>query len=64
MLKKIMLKERIDEDEIHAIVREKGYPSIEGIDAIVLETDGSLTVIKDTNSQKNSSMQKVKNWSH
>ncbi len=43
---------------------EKGYPSIEGIDAIVLETDGSLTVIKDINSQKNSSMQKVKNWSH
>jgi uncharacterized membrane protein YcaP (DUF421 family) len=63
MLKNIMLKERIDEDEIHAIVRDKGYPSIENIDAIVLETDGSLTVIKDTNSQENSSMEKVRNWS-
>jgi uncharacterized membrane protein YcaP (DUF421 family) len=63
MLKKIMLKERIDEDEIHAVVRENGYSSIEGIDAIVLETDGSLTVIKDTNSGENSSMQAVRNWS-
>lgn len=62
MLKDIMLRERIDEDEIHAIVRDKGFASVEGVDAIVLETDGSLTVIKDTDSQGNSSMQKVKNW--
>jgi uncharacterized membrane protein YcaP (DUF421 family) len=46
MLRQAMKKERIAEDEIYAILREKGLGSIEEADAIVLETDGSLTVIK------------------
>lgn len=52
MLKDVMKKERITEDEIHAIIREKGMSSYKEADAVVLETDGSLTVI-----------QKVENWS-
>lgn len=46
LLKAAMTKERITEDEIHAIIREKGLASYQEADAIVLETDGSLTVIK------------------
>ncbi|MBE0391883.1 DUF421 domain-containing protein [Flavobacterium sp. PL002] len=46
LLKANMLKERIDEDEIWAIIRKKGYSSLEETDAIVLETDGSLSVIE------------------
>ena len=46
MLREIMLKERIDEEEIKAIIRSKGLSSVEEADAVVLETDGSLTVIK------------------
>ncbi len=46
MLLHAMKKERIAEDEIYAIIREKGLGSLEEADAIVLETDGSLTVIK------------------
>ena len=45
MLKEIMLKERIDEDEIKAIIRTKGLASLQDADAVVLETDGSLTVM-------------------
>lgn len=45
LLKANMLKERIDEDEIWAIIRKKGYSSLEETAAIVLETDGSLSVI-------------------
>lgn len=45
MLFHFMKKERIAKDEIMAIVREKGFGSLEEADAIVLETDGSLTVI-------------------
>lgn len=45
MLQEMLLRERIAEDEIHAIIREKGRASLAEVDAVVLETDGSLTVI-------------------
>ena len=47
LLKDNMLNERIDEDEIWAIIREKGFSSLDETEAIVLETDGSLTVIRE-----------------
>lgn len=47
MLKAFMRKERIDEDEIYAIVREKGLSTLEEAAAVVLETDGTLTVVKE-----------------
>jgi uncharacterized membrane protein YcaP (DUF421 family) len=51
LLKVAMRKERIMEEEILAIIREKGFSSVQDIDAVVLETDGSLTVIKDASHQ-------------
>lgn len=60
MLKPVMKKERIAEDEIYAILRQKGIGSIEEADAIVLETDGSLTVIKQVPTLTNSVFNPVK----
>ena len=54
MLKSTMLKERIDEDEIYATIRKNGHSSISEVDAVILETDGSLTaidVVKHPNSE-------------
>ena len=45
MLDSMMRKERIGEDEIYALLREKGLSSIEQAAVIVLETDGTLTVV-------------------
>jgi uncharacterized membrane protein YcaP (DUF421 family) len=59
MLKEIMMKERIDEDEIYAIIRKNGFSQIEEADAIVLESDGSLTLMKDVESLKNKTMEKI-----
>src|SRR5690606_14372081 len=47
MLEEAMKKERIARDEIFALVRDKGFSDLEKIDAVVLETDGSLTLIKE-----------------
>jgi len=47
MLANAMKKERVAEDEICAIIRQKGLGSLQEADAVVLETDGSLTVIKN-----------------
>jgi uncharacterized membrane protein YcaP (DUF421 family) len=46
LLRQNMLSERIVEDEVFAVLREKGFSSLQEADAIVLETDGSMSVIK------------------
>lgn len=56
LLRDMMRSERIDEDEIYAIIREKGLASFKEVDAVVLETDGSLTVIKNVVELDNETM--------
>lgn len=60
MLERAMKKERISRDEIFAIVREKGFSDLKGIDAVVLETDGSLTLINEVQDMDNPTMSQVK----
>jgi uncharacterized membrane protein YcaP (DUF421 family) len=36
---------RVVEDEVLAAVREQGHPSLDGVAAVVLETDGTFSVI-------------------
>ncbi|HLW18892.1 MAG TPA: YetF domain-containing protein [Cyclobacteriaceae bacterium] len=67
MLENVMKKERIAKDEIFALVREKGLSNLEEVDAIVLETDGSLTLIKEVQDMKAPTMsfaQQVEGRSH
>jgi uncharacterized membrane protein YcaP (DUF421 family) len=59
MLHRAMKKERVNEDEIHAVIREKGLGSVQKADAVVLETDGSLTVVKGLTSLQTPTMQAV-----
>lgn len=40
-----MRRQRVTESELHAAVRARGHASLEGIDAVVLETDGTFSVI-------------------
>lgn len=48
-LRKNMKATRIAEDEIRAAIRKKGYGDVEQIAAVVLESDGSLSVITKEN---------------
>ncbi len=59
-LKKNMKKERILEDEVLATLRENGIGSVEEADAVVLETDGTLTVIKDISDPTTSVIKNVR----
>lgn len=60
MLRQVMKKERIAEDEIYAILRQNGIGCIEDVDAIVLETDGSLTVIRHVQTLNNGVFNHIK----
>jgi uncharacterized membrane protein YcaP (DUF421 family) len=59
MLKEMILKERIDEDEIFAIIRQSGLGSIDEVDAVVLESVGTLTVIKQLKNIDDKIMERV-----
>lgn len=54
-----MKEQRITPDEVHAILRANGYASVEEVDAVVLETDGSLTVIKQLDHRHASAMSEL-----
>nr|WP_207955342.1 YetF domain-containing protein [Segetibacter sp. 3557_3] len=56
LLTEMMLKERIDEDEIFYVLRQNGLSSIVQADAVILEADGSLTVVQKLTSLKTSVM--------
>ena len=43
----LMKKERVSEEELQAACRREGYGSLKEVAAIILETDGSFSVIKD-----------------
>lgn len=45
MLRDAMLAERVDEDSLCAAVRSTGYGGLESVAAVVLETDGKLSII-------------------
>ncbi|MDB9526561.1 DUF421 domain-containing protein [Oscillatoria sp. CS-180] len=48
-------KERVTQGEIRAAVRSKGISALETVAAVVLETDGTFSVIKETNDEKSDS---------
>lgn len=60
MLTENMKHERIATDEIYATVRRNGLSALDDVSAIVLETDGSMTVIKKVDNWASETMQKVK----
>lgn len=47
-LRSTLIRERVTENEIYAAIRAQGIAAVENVEAVVLETDGSFTVISRT----------------
>jgi uncharacterized membrane protein YcaP (DUF421 family) len=47
VLHDVLRRERVTESELHAAVRSQGIASLEDVAAVVLETDGTFSVVKD-----------------
>lgn len=58
-LYRAMKKERITIEEIYSAARQKGFSSLDGIDMIVLETTGDITIIEKITIAKKSSLEDV-----
>lgn len=49
----VMRRERVGEEEIFAALRAKNIDSIEQVDAVILESNGSLSLLTSINTQAN-----------
>lgn len=61
-LREAMKSQRVTESEILAAIRNKGIAAVEEVGAVVLETDGSFSVIKDTEGNSRSALSDVANF--
>ena len=59
ILKSSLDKEKITEDELHAVIREHGVESVEQVKLAILETDGNISVIS-MNTDDNASFHRIK----
>lgn len=59
MLRSALRRERVLESEILAAVREQGLASLAQVEAVVLETDGSLSVIQRSDAGDRSALSGV-----
>jgi len=59
VLHEALLKARVTENEIFAAVRSSGIPDIKAVKAVVLETDGSFSVIPYQQGAEYSSLEGV-----
>ena len=59
-LKGNMKQERVPKPEILAAIRSSGVSALEDVKAVVLETDGSFSVIEKSGSETNSALSDVK----
>jgi uncharacterized membrane protein YcaP (DUF421 family) len=59
-----MKVERITKEEILSAVREQGIISLDDVEAVVLETEGNLSILKKSDSNNNSALQHVKHNAH
>ncbi len=60
ILKDAIKQERLVENEILQALRSKGYSSLRDVDAVVLETNGNISIIGKTSINEKSSLQDVK----
>ncbi len=58
----VLKRERIAEGEVLAALRSNGVGAIEDADAVILETDGSFSVIKDLSDSTASTLKDVKEF--
>ena len=62
MLHDAMRRERVLATEIKAAIREQGIGSLDMVDALVLETDGSFSVISQMKPESPSAVSVVSGW--
>ena len=59
-IERALVSERVTRGEVRAAVRSAGFASLEDVDAVVLETDGSVSVVRRSGAKSRSAMDDVR----
>lgn len=59
LLPSALRQERVTEEEVRAAVRSQGIASLEEVGAVVLETDGSFSVLREADDGRSSALANV-----
>ena len=59
-LPEVMRRQRVTESEIRAAIRAKGLAAIESVEAVVLETDGTFSVVKKSANDSRTALKDIK----
>jgi uncharacterized membrane protein YcaP (DUF421 family) len=62
LLRDAMRSERVVEGEARQAVRASGHASLESVEAVVLETDGSFSVIGRSDADSATAIKQIGNW--
>jgi uncharacterized membrane protein YcaP (DUF421 family) len=62
ILEDALTRERITKSEVEAAIRAQGMASFEEVEAVVLETDGSITVMSSSQNQSDSVLKSLHNF--
>lgn len=62
VLHEALRKERVAEVELLAAIRNEGYPDVQDIEAVVLETDGTFSVVRKGGDEKPGSLKNVSRY--
>lgn len=63
-LRGVMRAERVIEEEIYAAIRAQGIARLDQVEAVVLETDGSFTILQRPQQGQTTTLQYVSNNPH
>ncbi|MEX2673028.1 MAG: YetF domain-containing protein [Phycisphaeraceae bacterium] len=63
-LRSALRRVRVTEDEVRSAIRAAGFGSVEEVEAVVLETDGSISVIQHADEKSTSSLVDIRNPVH
>ncbi|WMJ74219.1 DUF421 domain-containing protein [Cytophagaceae bacterium ABcell3] len=58
-LQENMKKERVTKEEILASVRQNGFKGLQNVEAVIIETDGSLSIISKSGNEDTSALDKI-----
>lgn len=62
LIDKTLQKQRVAEGEVLAAIRLSGHSSLDSVDAVILETDGSFSVIEEVDIENASALKDVRDF--
>lgn len=62
LINEALVQERITEGEVRAAIRAEGIAALEDVEAVVLETDGSFSIIQEISARSDSAMADVQGY--